>query len=139
MWNCPYCGRSFKKTNQNHFCGSLITVDDYIEQQPEEHRSTLYRVRETICEAMPNNTEKLYWKMPSYSFGGKIIFFAARKQTLAYYPGSEVIAIFAEQLEGLGLKIHKGAILFPWDRPMPYELIGEIARYCATTDERNGS
>ena len=34
MWTCPKCGREFKKTNQDHYCGKAPeTVDEYIAMQ----------------------------------------------------------------------------------------------------------
>jgi len=129
MWKCPNCDRTFKKTNQNHFCGGINTIDDYIEHSIEEHRGALYRVRDIIAEAIPNVAQKLYWKMPSFWHNGSVIFIAARKQSLAFYPGSEAIPIFTEQLSSMGLKVSKGAILFPWNQPIPYDLIKEIVMY----------
>ena len=26
MWKCPKCGRTFKNTNQEHYCGELASV-----------------------------------------------------------------------------------------------------------------
>ena len=46
MWICPKCGRTFKKQNQSHFCGSAPeTIDEYIAQQPEEVRQYLQDVK----------------------------------------------------------------------------------------------
>jgi len=34
MWTCPKCGREFKKTNQDHYCGKAPqTVDAYLALQ----------------------------------------------------------------------------------------------------------
>ena len=34
MWTCPKCGREFKKTNQDHYCGKAPeTVDEYLALQ----------------------------------------------------------------------------------------------------------
>ncbi len=35
MWTCPECGRTFKKQNQDHYCGkALETIVEYIAAQP---------------------------------------------------------------------------------------------------------
>jgi len=130
MWTCPKCNRNFKNTNQSHYCGDLNTIDEYIEDSPEEHREILRCVRETIRAVMPEATEKLSWKMPTFWQGKNIIQFAVHKQHLGLYPGSEAVNIFAGQLDELGLKHSKGAIQFPWSKPMPYELVEAIARHC---------
>ena len=130
MWKCPNCNREFKNTNQNHYCKAVAdTIDSYIEHAPEEHREVLQRVRETIKAAAPDATEKLSWKMPTFWQGRNLIQFAAHKQHLGLYPGPEAVGAFAEQLDNEDLKHSKGAIKIPWDKPIPYELIAEIARY----------
>jgi uncharacterized protein YdhG (YjbR/CyaY superfamily) len=136
MWICPNCGRTFKKTNQHHFCGSLNTVDDYIEQSPKEHRDTLLKIKETICEGTPNVTEKLYWKMPSFWHNEAVVYFAVRKQYLTLHLDTETLRAFAEQLSNLGLQISKGAVLFAWDKPMPYKLIGEMTQHCLSVPQK---
>jgi uncharacterized protein YdhG (YjbR/CyaY superfamily) len=130
MWICPKCGRSFKNTNQSHYCGDVNTVDEYIEQAPEEHRETLKCVCEIIRAVMPEATEKLSWKMPTFWQGRNIIQFAVHKHHLGLYPGADAVAGFATQLADEGFKCSKGAIQIPWDRPMPYELISDIAQHC---------
>ena len=130
MWTCPKCNRSFNNTNQNHYCGNLNTIDEYIEDAPEEHQETLQRVRETILSAMPEATEKLSWKMPTFWQGKNIIQFAVHKQHLGLYPGPDAVDMFATQLDELGFKHSKGAIQIPWKKSMPYELIESMALYC---------
>ena len=36
MWKCPNCGRTFKNTEQEHFCVKPHSIDEYIAAQPEE-------------------------------------------------------------------------------------------------------
>ena len=51
MWICPKCGREFKKTNQDHFCGEEpANIDEYISIQSDDVRVVLAKVRETIRE-----------------------------------------------------------------------------------------
>lgn len=44
------------------------------------------------------------------------------------YPGPEAVEAFADRLEEY--KTSKGAIQLPYDKPLPLELILEIARWC---------
>ena len=49
MWKCPKCGRSFKKQNQDHYCGKAPeTIDEYIAAQPEEAQRYLNQASHTI-------------------------------------------------------------------------------------------
>ena len=59
MWKCPNCGRTFKNTEQEHFCVKPHSIDEYIAAQPEEVRPLLQSIRETICAAAPEATEKI--------------------------------------------------------------------------------
>ena len=49
------------------------------------------------------------------------------------YPGPEAVETFADKLKEY--KTSKGAIQLPYDKPLPLELIGEIAKWC---EKENG-
>ncbi|HEY8350429.1 MAG TPA: DUF1801 domain-containing protein [Clostridia bacterium] len=133
MWKCPKCGREFKKEGQHHFCGdaSTMTVDEYIEAQLPEIRQILDKVRETIRKVLPDAEERIAYGMPTYRGKRNIIHFAAQKKHLGLYPGDKAIEHFADRLSGY--KTSKGAVQFPYDRPIPLDLITEIAQWCRDT------
>ena len=55
MWECPKCERSFKRTNQDHYCGPAPqTIEEYIAQQPEHARPYLHQINETIQRTLPD-------------------------------------------------------------------------------------
>ena len=136
MWDCPKCGRSFKNTNQHHFCEALAdTVDGYIEQSPKEHREILTRIRETIRAAAPNIIEKMAWKMPTYWQGENLIHFAAYKNYLGLTFGIGAIDEFADRISDTGYDVKKKTIQIPWDKPMPYDLITDMTQYCVLQAE----
>ena len=66
MWKCPKCGRSFSREGQDHYCGKIETVDQYIEEQDEKIRPYLNEVRQIIRSAIPEAQEKISWSMPTY-------------------------------------------------------------------------
>lgn len=109
--------------------GPMTTIDDYIVQMPEEYHETLRRVRETIRAAAPEATEYIKWQMPTYFQKQNLIHFAYNKNHLGIYPGESGIKAFAERFSSKGYRMSKGAVQFPWNKPIPYELIGEITRY----------
>lgn len=134
MWQCPTCGREFKNMNQDHYCGKISTIDEYIFAQPEDAQPLLYKIRETIRCAAPNAVEKISWQMPTFWQGENLIHFAAAKRHIGIYPGGEAVGVFAERLTGY--KTSKGAIQFPFGKPIDYELIAEITKWRVAQIER---
>ncbi|MDR1532045.1 MAG: DUF1801 domain-containing protein [Clostridiales bacterium] len=128
MWKCEKCGRQFKNINQDHYCGdATAAIDEYIAAQPEDVRPLLNKVRETIRGAAPDAAEKISWRMPTYWQGENLIHFAAFKKHLGIYPGDLTLTPFEDKLADY--RHSKGAIQFPYDKPIPYGLIAEITAY----------
>ncbi|NLD49997.1 MAG: hypothetical protein GX660_22870 [Clostridiaceae bacterium] len=132
MWKCPKCSREFKNTNQQHFCDEASkTIDSYIAAQPLDVRPILNQIRDTLRKVLPNAKECISWGMPTYRGKHNIIHFAAHKKHIGLYPGVEAIVYFAERLSEF--KTSKGAVQFPYNKPLPLELIAEIAKWCDDT------
>ena len=127
MWQCQKCGRSFKNTDQHHFCGKIEIIDQYIFEQAEEIRPILQKIRETIRTAAPDAREKILWQMPTFWQGENLIHFAAAKKHIGIYPGGEATTVFADRLTEF--KTAKGTIQLPLAGPIPYDLIAEITRW----------
>ena len=129
MWSCPKCGRTFRSTNQSHYCGKAPqTIEDYIREQPEDIQPLLYTLRETIRATIPDAKEKISWSMPTFWNGCNLIQFEAFRRHIGLYPGPEAVEAFAGRLTDY--QTNKGTIRLPLDRPLPLELIAEIARWC---------
>ena len=129
MWKCPKCGRTFKNTNQDHYCGKAPkTIEEYIERQPEQIQTFLRQVSIAIGSAIPDAAEKISWSMPTYWKKHNLIQFAAFKKHIGLYPGPEAVNTFSDRLKEY--KTSKGAIQLPYDKPLPLELIEEIAKWC---------
>ena len=127
MWQCPKCERRFSKTGQNHYCGKLENIDQYISEAPVEVQPILQRVRRTISEAAPCATERISWQMPTFWQQKNLIHFAAFKNHIGIYPGEEATAFFADRLSCNVFS--KGTIRLPLDQDIPYELIADITRW----------
>lgn len=132
MWVCPKCGRSFKNTNQQHYCGEKPkTIDDYIAGQPDEKQPYLRQLRAAISECIPDVQERISWSMPTFWEKHNIIQFASHKNHIGFYAGVEAVAAFSERLADY--KTSKGAIQLPFDKPLPIDLVKDIALWCVKT------
>lgn len=114
-----------------HTSEADYTIDAYIADQPEGIQPLLDQVRETIRTAIPDAQERISWRMPTFWKGINIIHFAAHKNHLGIYPGDQAMVHFADRLQVY--KTSKGAVQFPYNKPIPYDLIAEIAKWCYET------
>ncbi len=119
--------------NQDNNDGEILrTIDEYIAGQPENIRPFLNQVRDTIRTAIPDAQERISWKMPTYWKKHNIIHFASFKNHIGIYPGAEAMVYFAERLAEY--KTSKGSLQLPHNKPLPLELIAEIARWSYKTN-----
>ena len=65
--------------------------------------------------------------MPAFAQHGNLVYFAALKKHIGFYPTSSGIAAFQEELTPYASS--KGAVQFPLDQPLPIELISRIVRF----------
>jgi uncharacterized protein YdhG (YjbR/CyaY superfamily) len=107
--------------------GRAATVDEYIAHFPEDVQRILAKVRAVIREAAPGAVERISYGMPAYFENGALVWFAAHRRHIGFYPRASGIEAFKERLSAY--KGAKGSVQFPLDKPMPYELIAEIVRY----------
>ena len=136
MWKCPKCEKELRNENQNHFCVAPENIDDYIAGQSEENIPILEKTRAVIREAAPDAVEKISWQMPTYWQGENLIHFCAHKNHLGIHPGLVERIPFQERLADY--KTSKGAIQFPYSKPIDYELISDITKWrvsCIESDE----
>jgi uncharacterized protein YdhG (YjbR/CyaY superfamily) len=111
-------------------CEKFETIDEYISAQTPEVQPILHKVRCTIRENAPNATEKISWSMQTFRQGENLIHFASFKKHLGIYPGDLTLSPFTDKIDKLDEYKHtKGAIQFPYDKPIDYNLIAEIVQY----------
>jgi uncharacterized protein YdhG (YjbR/CyaY superfamily) len=104
------------------------TIDEYIAAQSSDVQDILRKVAQTIRESAPKTTERICMRMPTFDLNGKwLVHFGAFKKHLGFFPQPDGVAAFAGKLTGY--KTSKGAIQFPYNKPIPYELIAEITRW----------
>lgn len=110
------------------------SVDAYIMQFSAEVQEKLKTIRETIQNAAPEAEERISYGMPAYNLNGPLVYFAANKNHIGFYPTADGIEAF--RMELAGYKSSKGAVQFPLDRPVPYELIERITAYRAEENRK---
>lgn len=103
------------------------SVDAYIAGFPPGVRAVLRKMRATIRKAAPGAEEKMSWGMPAYAQAGMLVFFAAFKGHVSFFPAASGIEEFREELAGYGTS--KGGVRFPFGTRIPYGLISRIVKF----------
>ena len=103
------------------------SVGDYIKAQSPEKQELLTKIRTVLNEVIPEATEAIKYGMPTLVFHGNLLHYAAQKNHIGYYPAPSGITAFAKELTPYHTS--KGAIQFPLDQPLPWELIKKIALF----------
>jgi len=102
------------------------TIDEYIAGFPNEVQQILEKIRRTIRAAAPDAQEIIKYKMPTFTLKGNLVYFAAYKKHIALYPAPEGTEKFNKKLAVY--RAAKSTVRFPLDKPIPYDLIGQIVK-----------
>ncbi|AOP35925.1 hypothetical protein A0128_05265 [Leptospira tipperaryensis] len=103
------------------------TVDQYIESFPKEIQKILNEMRNLVRKSAPMAEEKISYNMPAFAYNGNLVYFAAFKNHLGFYPTSSATKEFKKDLSPY--KFSKGAIQFPLDKNLPKTLISKIVKF----------
>jgi uncharacterized protein YdhG (YjbR/CyaY superfamily) len=101
------------------------SIEEYLSWFPPEIREKLQLIRETLVKAVPGAKEVISYHMPAIKTTEVLVYYAAMKNHLGYYPTSQPIEEFKEELKEY--KTSKGAIQIPYDKDLPLQLISDIA------------
>lgn len=102
-------------------------IDDYILGCPAGVQPKMQALRETIREAAPEARETINYRMPTFTLEGNLVHFAAFKNHIGFYPAPSAIDQFRQEL--FSFKLSKGAIRFPLNQPIPFELVSRIVKF----------
>ena len=103
------------------------SIDEYIALFPEETQKFLQELRSTIKNAAPGAEEIISYQMPAFTQKGILVYFAAWKNHIGFYPTSSGTQAFKQELSAY--KNSKGSVKFPLDKPLPLDLISNIVRF----------
>jgi uncharacterized protein YdhG (YjbR/CyaY superfamily) len=103
------------------------TIDEYIARFPRDIQARLEEVRSTIKKAAPAAKETIKYAIPTFTQNGNLVFFAAFKNHVGFYPAPSGMKEFEKELSVY--KTGKGSVQFPLDKPMPINLITKIVKW----------
>jgi len=102
------------------------SIDEYTASFSAEVREILERIRLTIGNAAPGAQETISYKIPAFKLNGVLVYFAAFKRHIGFYPPVRGDARLEKAISTYAGE--KGNLRFPLDQPIPYGLIERIVK-----------
>lgn len=103
------------------------SVDEYITSFPKNVQEILEELRKAIKESAPEAEEVISYGMPAFKLNGVLVYFAAHKNHIGFYPTASGITAFNEELSSF--KHTKGTIQFPIDGSIPFDIVKRIVKF----------
>lgn len=110
------------------------TFNEYISSFPKNIQNILQKIRQVVRENAPNAEETISYGMPAFKLNGKsLVYFAAWKNHIGFYPAGSLesfkkeLSTFRKELTPY--KQVKGTIKFPYDKPIPFDLLKKIVKF----------
>jgi uncharacterized protein YdhG (YjbR/CyaY superfamily) len=103
------------------------TIDEYIASCPVNVQKRLIVMRKAIRKAAPDAEEKVSYRMPAFTQNGMLVYFAAHKNHIGFYPFTTAIKAFSSELTPYHTS--KGGIQFPHKNPLPLDLIKRMVNF----------
>jgi uncharacterized protein YdhG (YjbR/CyaY superfamily) len=111
------------------------SVDEYLAGVPEPARSTLNKVRAAIRSAVPEATEAIWYRIPTFKYKGPLVAFAAFSNHCSFFPlSSSLLEAFKNELKGFPTS--KGTIRFPVDKPLAAALVKKLVKARIAENQR---
>ena len=105
------------------------SIQEYFSWFPPEIQAKLQQMREILQQVLPEAEEVISYHMPAFKTTEMLVYYAAAKSHLGFYPTSSGVINFQEELAGYVTS--KGAIQFPYGEDLPEQLIVAIAQFRA--------
>jgi len=107
-------------------------IDEYIAQFPGDVQEKLREIRQAIREEAPEAEETISYGIPAFRQNGILVYFAAFRDHLSFFPTSSGVAAFRGELAGYHTS--RGTIRFPLGTPTPLDLVRKIVRFRVRED-----
>ena len=121
-----------KKSNRLYVKSKFTCIDEYHSTHSPEIQEKLNELRTIIREVAKDCTETISYNMPAFKQKRVLVYYAAYKNHIGFYPTSQPIITFQEEL--LPFKTSKGAIQFQLNQPLPKDLIQRIVKFRIEAD-----
>lgn len=105
------------------------TIDEYIDNAPAEAQEKLREIRSILKEVAPNAVETIKWGSPVFEERRILFSISAHKSHLNFMPTGPVLKHFEKEISDY--RHGKDTIQFPYNKPLPSELIRKMADYRA--------
>jgi uncharacterized protein YdhG (YjbR/CyaY superfamily) len=105
------------------------SIQEYFSWFAPEIQAKLQQMREILQQALPEAVEVISYHMPAFKTTEVLVYYAAAKSHLGFYPTSSGVINFKEELAGYVTS--KGAIQFSYGEDLPEQLIVSIAQFRA--------
>ena len=113
------------------------SIAEYIAGFPADTQALLETVRATIKAAAPGAEERISYQMPAFALHGNLVYFAALKNHIGFYPTGSGIEAFKDELSAY--EVTKGSVKFPVSQPLPLDLIRRIVQFRVTQNLDNAA
>ena len=110
------------------------SVEEYISWYSPEIQEKLEQIRQVLRDALPEAKEVISYHMPAFKTHEVLVYFAATKNHIGFYPTSSGVSEFKKELAQF--ETSKGAIQIPYNQEIPLELISQIAQFRKEEVER---
>ena len=102
-------------------------IREYIAAFPPDVQQLLEQVRAAVQKAAPDATEAISYGMPTFKLNGNLVHFAAFTNHIGFYALPSGNEAFQKELSPY--KTGKGSIQFPFEKPLPLDLITKIVHF----------
>jgi uncharacterized protein YdhG (YjbR/CyaY superfamily) len=105
------------------------TVDEYIAAAPKAAQGKLREVRDIIREVAPDSTESISYRIPFYSWKGRLVWFGLFKEHIGLFIRPPVLEEHKSELKGYTMT--KSSLHLPLDRKVPSGLVRKLVKAAA--------
>lgn len=109
----------------------MSPIPAYLAAAPAVARPHLAEMYALLQQLLPGAEERISYGMPAFWQGEIIVYFGAAKHHLGFYPTAAPLAALSAELGAY--RTSKGAIQFPYEEPLPTELITRLVAQRLTT------
>ena len=113
------------------------TVAEYIDAAPIVAQHKLREIHSILKSVAPDASEKLKWGSPVFEEKRILFSFSAFKSHLNFMPTHSSLEPFKQELEEY--KTGNDTIQFPYNKPLPVNLIRKIAAFRLKEVRENGA